>query len=219
MKRYLPFIIVGTVALLAVGSATALYRAKRPVPLSIPKTEASAGGDSVHTLGPASATVTLEEFGDFQCPPCGALSDPLNQLVRDFPKLRIIFRHFPLAVHQHAMEAAMAAEAAGMQGHFWQMHDIIYRDQAIWSQSADARGLFSNYAGMLGLKRDQFQKDMMSNEAMERVKSDQREGTKLQVTNTPTIFLNNHAVPPTSLNARDLRSAVQAAMKETPSPH
>jgi protein-disulfide isomerase len=116
------------------------------------------------------------------------------------------------------MEAALAAEAAGMQGRFWQMHDILYRDQAIWSQSTDVRGLFSNYAGMLGLKLDRFQKDMMSNEATERIKSDQREAGKLQVINTPTIFLNNRPVPPTSLNAPDLRHAVEAAMKE-PSPH
>ena len=176
------------------------------------------GSQSGYALGPADAPVTLEEFGDFQWPPCGTLSEPLNQLAHDFPRLRIIFRHFPLAVHQHAVDAALAAEAAGMQGRFWQMHDILYRDQAIWSQSADVRGLFSSYAGMLGLKLDRFQKDMMSNEATERIKSDQREDGKLQVTNTPTIFLNNRAVPPTSLNAPELRHAVEAAMKEA-SPH
>jgi len=218
MHRYLPFIIVGTVAALTLAGGTILYRAKRPSLLTISAQRSTEGSQSGHALGPADAPVTLEEFGDFQCPPCGALSEPLNQLAHDFPRLRIIFRHFPLAVHQHAMDAALAAEAAGMQGRFWQMHDILYRDQAIWSQSTDVRGLFSSYAGMLGLKLDRFQKDMMSNEATERIKSDQREAGKLQVTNTPTIFLNNRAVPPTSLNAPDLRRSVEAAMKEA-SPH
>ena len=218
MHRYLPFIIVGTVAALTLAGGTILYRAKRPSLLTITAQRSAEGPGSLHALGPADAPVTLEEFGDFQCPPCGALSEPLNQLAHDFPRLRIIFRHFPLAVHQHAMDAALAAEAAGMQGRFWQMHDILYRDQAIWSQSTDVRGLFSSYAGMLGLKLDRFQKDMTSNEATERIKSDQREAGKLQVTNTPTIFLNNRAVPPASFNATDLRRAVEAAMKEA-SPH
>jgi protein-disulfide isomerase len=214
MNRYLPFIIVGAVAALTLAGGTILYHAKRPSLLTISAQRSAEGSGSLHALGPADAPVTLEEFGDFQCPPCGGLSEPLNQLAHDFPRLRIIFRHFPLAVHQHAMEAALAAEAAGMQGRFWQMHDILYRDQAIWSQSTDVRGLFSSYAGMLGLKLDRFQKDMMSNEAAEGIKSDQREAGKLQVINTPTIFLNNRGVPPTSLNPPDLRRAVEAAMKE-----
>src|SRR5437899_3334453 len=158
MRRYIPFVIVGTVALLALGSGTMLYRAKRPAVLAIPKDRgADKKSESAHALGPAKAPVTLEEFGDFQCPPCGLLSDPINQLEKDYHnRLRVIFRHFPLATHQHAHEAALAAEAADVQGRFWEMHDLLYHEQAVWSKSTDARTLFNSYAGMLGLKVEQF---------------------------------------------------------------
>src|SRR6202045_759198 len=161
MRRYLPFVIVGLVALLAVGGGAYFYRAKRSanaVPI-ISKTEAEKPGESVHSLGPADAAVTLEEFGDFQCPPCGKLSEPINQLQKQY-NLRVIYRQFPLAVHAHAKDAAFAAEAAGRQGRFWQMHDLLYREQAVWSKSTDARALFNAYAGMLQLDLGRFKKDV-----------------------------------------------------------
>src|SRR5207253_3753422 len=129
MRRYLPFVIVGAVALLTLGSATMLYRAKRLPVLTIAKNDVASGMDdseSIHILGSHDAPVTLEEFGDFQCPPCGILSGPINQLEQDYrPRLRVIFRHFPLVTHAHALEAAVAAEAAGAQGRFWEMHDLL----------------------------------------------------------------------------------------------
>src|SRR5438128_1142878 len=116
MRRYLPFIIVGAVGLLTAGSGTMLYRAKRPPALTISKEIASKKSDneSIHIRGNPDAPVTLEEFGDFQCPPCGLLAGPIKQLEKDYdPRLRVIFHHFPLITHQHAGEAAHAAEAAG----------------------------------------------------------------------------------------------------------
>src|ERR1700719_5164718 len=113
MKRYLPFVIVVVVAAVAIGGGAALYRAKRPRSLTIPKERiASAATETggLHILGPANAPVTLEEFGDFQCPPCGKLSEPLNQLQKQY-NLRVIYREFPLPMHTHAKEAAYAAEA------------------------------------------------------------------------------------------------------------
>src|SRR5256885_4573995 len=112
MKRYLPFIIVICVALLAVGGGAFLYRTKRAAnpALKISKTETGRPGETVHVLGPADAAVTLEEFGDFQCPPCGKLSEPLNQLQKQY-NLRVIYREFPLAIHAHAKEAAYAARS------------------------------------------------------------------------------------------------------------
>ncbi len=216
MKRYLPFVIVGAVALLTLGSATMLYRAKRLPVLTIAKDHMASGTDgakSIHVLGNPDAPVTLEEFGDFQCPPCGVISGPINQLEQDYhPRLRVIFRHFPLTIHQHAREAALASEAAGQQGRFWQMHDVLYREQAVWSKAADAQPLFDAYAGMLGLKIDRFKKDMESDEVKRRVTADQLRGTALGVTITPTIFINNRALPNVSLSPAALRAAVEAAM-------
>ena len=215
MRRYLPFIIVVTVALLTACGGTWLYWIKRPAaPSATAKIRPVQADTDVHAIGPADADVILEEYGDFQCPPCGALSEPLNQLARDFPRLRIEFKNFPLAMHRHATEAALAAEAAGRQGQFWKMHDLLYREQGIWSTAPDVRPLFNAYAAMLKCNVDQFKKDMASQQIGDRVKEDQKAGSKLGVTNTPTLFINNTAVPATSLNPKDLRDAVQAAMKE-----
>src|SRR6202022_3017416 len=141
---------VGLVAVAAIGSGTFLYRAKRAAnpQLKISKETGEQGAESAHVLGPADAVVTLEEYGDFQCPPCGKLSEPINQLQKQH-NLRVIFREFPLPMHAHAREAAFAAEAAGLQGRFWQMHDLLFREQQVWTNSADARSLFNAYAGML----------------------------------------------------------------------
>jgi protein-disulfide isomerase len=216
MKRYLPFVIVGAVALLTLGSATMLYRAKRLPVLTIAKNHVASGMDgtkSIHVLGNPDAPVTLEEFGDFQCPPCGTLSAPINQLEQDYrPRLRVIFRHFPLRMHQYAREAALASEAAGQQGRFWQMHDVLYREQTVWSKAADVRPLFDAYAGMLGLKIDRFKKDMESDEVKRRVTADQQQGAALGVTITPTVFINNRGLPNASLSPAALRTAVEAAM-------
>jgi protein-disulfide isomerase len=219
MKRYLPFLIVALVAVMAATGATLLYRAKRPTLAAIPKGRPpKEEPDSLHVLGPADALVTLEEFGDFQCPPCGALSEPLNQMVREVPKLRIIFRHFPLVMHKHAKEAALAAEAAGLQGRFWQMHDLLYREQSVWSKADNAAELFYGYAAALRCNVTRLKSDMASEKVSARVKEDQDEGTKLGVKNTPTIFVNSKPMQPGTLNPIDLRAAVDEAMKAAQPP-
>ena len=98
-----------------------LYRAKRvaAVTMSEEQTVAAQATDSVHARGSADAPVTLEEFGDFQCPPCGRLAESLREIEKDYgARLRVTFRNFPFASHEHAREAAYAAEAAGLQGIF-----------------------------------------------------------------------------------------------------
>lgn len=159
----------------------------------------------------------MEEFGDFQCPPCGTISSHLDELERDYrPRLRLVFRNFPLPLHSHATEAAHAAEAAGLQGRFWEMHDLIYREQATWSKVPDVTGLFNAYAGVIGLNVEQFKKDMQSQAVKETVERDHREGTQRGVTNTPTIFINDVAVAPQALNNEGLRAAIESALKEGP---
>jgi protein-disulfide isomerase len=219
MKRYLPFVIVAAVALLTTAGGTMLYRTKQRPALTITKEKStSPGGESVHIRGNPNARVTLEEYGDFQCPPCGLLSEPINQLEKDHqPNLRVIFRNFPLVTHAHAREAAIAAEAAGLQDKFWEMHDLLYREQPIWSKATDARTLFNSYAGMLGLDIERFKKDMDGDKAKGRVEADQKHANLLGIQNTPTIFLNNKAIDPKNLNPESLRTAADAAVKEKPS--
>jgi protein-disulfide isomerase len=220
MRRYLPFIIVAAVGFLTVASGTILYRSKRSsvVPINKDRPLGAESGETAHILGSPNAPVTLEEFGDFQCPPCGVLSDPINQLEHDYrPRLRVTFRHFPLAIHAHAQEAAIAAEAASMQGRFWQMHDLLYREQPNWSKATDVTTLFNSYAGLLGLNIDQFKRDMKNDKTKDRVTSDQRKAAALGIQTTPTIFLNNRALLPSELNPTSLRAAVEEAIKKEPS--
>jgi len=217
MKRYLPLVIITIVALVAFGAGAILYRAKRPQATAIPKAMASAKerAEEVHVRGPGNAAVTLEEFGDFQCPPCGGLEGPLQLIERDYASnLRVIFRNFPFTIHEHAHQAAYAAEAAGLQGRFWEMHDLLYREQAVWAKTKDAQSLFDSYAGMIGLNLERFKKDVGSEQVKDKVESDRKRGEALGVRNTPTIFLNNQSVPPTSLNPTALRAAIDAAVKE-----
>jgi protein-disulfide isomerase len=213
MRRYLPFIIVICVALLAVGGGIFFYRAKRSANATPTISKSAPSGESIHSLGPENAAVTLEEFGDFQCPHCGKLSEPINQLQKKY-NLRLIFRQFPLPVHANAKEAAFASEAAARQGRFWQMHDLLYREQAVWSKSTDARALFSAYAGMLQLDLGRFKKDMDSTEVQRQVETDQQRGAAIGVKNTPTIFLNNEALQPNQMNPTELPAMVEAAMKK-----
>src|SRR6058998_4375721 len=183
MKRYLPFVIVALVALATLGSGAMLYRAKRPHVSSIPEDKtlsAKSGAESPHIRGNPDAPVTLEEYGDFQCPPCGMFSAFLAQLEKEYDsRLRVVFRNFPLKMHEHAREAALAAEAAGLQGRFWEMHDVLYREQEAWSKAPNARELFESYAGTIGLNLDQFRKDMDGEKATERVDSDHALGDSL----------------------------------------
>jgi len=218
MKRYLPFVIIAAVALATLVSGAMLYRAKRLPALAIPEnstTSAMGGTEMVHVRGRADAPVTLVEFGDFQCPPCATLADPINKFEREYAsRLRVVFRHLPLANHQHAREAALASEAAGLQGRFWEMHDLLYREQSVWSKAPDVRVLFNAYAGMLGLNIDRFRKDMESEQAKARVRSDEHQAAALGLANTPTIFINDRRVPPARLNPSGLRIAINAATTE-----
>ncbi len=218
MKRYLPFIIVAVVAIATLGSGAMLYRAKLPHPLTIPEDKSvSREGDaeSKHVRGNANAQVTLEEFGDFQCPPCGSISGFLDELVKEYdPHLRIVFRNLPLEMHQHAREAALAAEAAGLQGRFWEMHDVLYREQATWSKADNPRELFDSYAGMIGLNVDQFKKEMEGEKARARVDSDQERANSLGVNVTPEVFINDHQMAPADKTPEGLRAAIDAALKE-----
>jgi len=218
MKRYLPFVIVGGIALATLGIGAMLYRAKRPQLLTIPEAKVLPGkgdAESVHIRGNPRAPVTLEEFGDFQCPPCGNIAVFIDELVKEYgPRLRIVFRNFPLPNHKHAREAAFAAEAAGLQGRFWEMHDVLYREQAVWSKAENVPELFDSYAGMIGLNLDRFKKDMDAEKTKARVDSDHERGDSLGVQSTPTVFINNRQVGPNDKTPDGLRATIDAALKE-----
>jgi protein-disulfide isomerase len=216
-----PLLIVVSVGAITIAAGTILYRSQRTAPVTISNQgDSEIAGALEHSRGAAKPRVTIEEYGDFQCPPCGMLAGPLKQIEEENKTtLRIVFRHFPFPIHQHAFEASCAAEAADLQGKFWDMHDLLYREQANWSKAANARQLFTSYAGVLGLDIDRFTRDIDSPEVKQRVQRDQQRGNSLGVKNTPTLFLNKESVPPASLNAESLRKLIKEAVEKSgPSP-
>jgi len=219
VRLWVPFLIVGIVGLMTIAGGTILYRANRAVALTISSKDAELNQGLVHARGPADAKLTLEEYGDFQCPPCGSLAGPLKEIEERYsPHLRVIFHNFPLITHDHAHEAAQAAEAAGLQGKFWEMHDLLYREQSIWSKAADVHTLLSSYAGMIGLNLERFNKDIDSPEVKARVDMDQKKGSSLGVTNTPTLFLNGSSVAPNDLHPGNLEKVIKDTIENSEKP-
>ena len=143
--------------------------------------------DQDHVLGPENAPVTLVEYGDFQCPHCGAAYPILQQIIAEMgSQMRFAFRHFPLTEsHEYAEVAAEAAEAAAAQGEFWAMHDIIFRNQG----RLDMDGL-REFAQAIGLDLKAFDEALMTHRYEDRVQSDFSSGVRSGVNGTPTLFVN-----------------------------
>jgi protein-disulfide isomerase len=227
MKRILPFVIIAVV-LAAVLVAAVLVRGRylqhaspetpqpaAPVPGASPTastgTQGEAGSEPPQAQGNPNAPVTLEEFGDFECPPCGLLHPILKSLESEFgpTKLRLIFREFPLVPnHVHALAAARAAEAAGLQGKFWEMHDMIYEHQKDWHEAFDVRPIFEGYAKTIGLNVEQFARDNASEIVERRIFLDGKRAHSLGVNGTPTVFLNGKEVPFQSLDPVQLKTLI-----------
>lgn len=139
-----------------------------------------------HVLGHPHAAVTLVEYGDFQCPNCKQAAPVVKLLLARFPLgLRLVFRHFPLEVHPNALDAALAAEAAGSQGRFWPMHDMLFEHQAHLGAAQ-----FRNYAERLGLDIVRFQAQMADTVHLQRVRGQSEGGLRSGVRATPTFFVN-----------------------------
>jgi len=220
MKRYLPFIIILAVAMLTAAAGVVLYRAmQHPVTGSSETVGGQSGVSPQHVRGGSQPRVTLEEFGDFQCPPCAATTlNSIAPLEKEYgERLRVIFWEFPLEMHEHARAAALAAEAASLQGRFWEMHDLLYQNQAIWSKAPDVRALFDSYAQELHLDLERFSKDCDSAEVAARVDRQQEYGVTRGVKNTPTIFINNQmfAAPFTPERLREAVEKEMSGQKES----
>ena len=217
MKRYLVFIIVGVVALTALAGSPLLCQTMQPHRLTISADKTMSGRSttkSVHIRGNPDAPVTLEEFGDFECPSCKNVATFLDQVIKEYdPHVREIFRNFPLAMHQHAREAALTAEAAGLQGRFWEMHDMLFREQAVWSSATDAEMLFDTYAETLGLDLNQFRKDLKSDKVRERIESDQARAKSLGVKVAPTLFIDKRVVETKDGTPEKVHSLIDEAVK------
>jgi protein-disulfide isomerase len=140
-----------------------------------------------HVVGPATAAVTIVEYGDYECPFCGAahpVVKALQQALGD--QLRFAYRHFPLTqIHPQSFQAAEAAEAAGAQGRFWEMHDMLFEHQS----RLGTEDLLA-YASAVGLELERFADDLAEHRHAARIREDFLSGVRSGVNGTPTFFVN-----------------------------
>ena len=165
--------------------------------------------------GPSNAPVTFVEFGDFECPGCGAMYPIVKQLKQQYGnKMNLVFRNFPLVqIHKNAMVAALAAVAASKQGKFWPMHDILYTNQDTWGTSSNPQTYFNSYAKKIGLNVGKFDADMASQAVINQVNKDEADGNSLQVNETPTFYINQHHFIG-NYSYSDLKSAIESQLKK-----
>lgn len=148
-------------------------------------------GQASHVTGNPGAAVTLVEFGDFQCPACSAAEPAIKQILSQYGgQIRFIFRNFPLPMHQNAMIAAEAAEAAGNQGKYFEMHDKLYETQDQWSTRQNPLDTFVGYAQILGLNVEQFKQAVQQNKFAALISQDETAGNRLGINATPTFILD-----------------------------
>ncbi len=156
-------------------------------------------GDNMQ--GPANAPIVLVEYSDFQCPACAAFHAVLKKLIADSelaPKMKFVYRYFPLkTIHDHAMLSAQAAQAAALQGKFWEMSDLLFEHQTAWASQSDtaARATFAGYARQLRLDMEKYAADLDSKAVKDRVEADYRSGIDSDVESTPSFFVNGIAIP------------------------
>ncbi|MDX6271775.1 MAG: hypothetical protein QOD28_2998 [Acidobacteriota bacterium] len=212
---WLPLALIAGVLLVAVVAGVWFWRSSRQTPIT-GIAQGAAGATPAWSIGSANAPVTIEEFGDYQCPPCGAVFPELEKIREDYgDRVRLVFRHYPLTrIHRNALAAAHAAEAAGLQGKFWEMHGQLYRGQKSWENAtdADATARFAAYARTLGLDAERFARDVNSEAADKRVVADHERARSLGVDGTPTFFINGRQLPPNAISGKDVRAAIDEAL-------
>jgi protein-disulfide isomerase len=229
MQNYRPFLIIAIVLVVAlIGGALLLGPGRNKDPFNgnppPPQSTAPIPSPSPPVVRErqlrADAVVTLEEFGDYQCPPCGALHPTLKKLKEDFgANLNFVFRNLPLTtIHKNSLVAAQAAEAARMQGRFWEMHDLLYENQDLWKEDLNPRSIFLEFASSLGLDKKRFARDMDDKQVQLRIAVDQDAAAQLGITGTPTILIDGRELRPEGTTPEGIRKGIQLMMSRKGGP-
>lgn len=169
---------------------------------------------SKHVKGQGTAGVTLVEYGDFQCPVCGTYFPILKAVEAQYAdQITFQFRNFPIVqLHPNAMTAHRAAEAAGNQGKFFEMHDLLYSRQQLWTNATSVNKIFEAYAQELGLDINRYQQDVASEATLAVINADVTTGQKLGVTGTPTFFVNDKKIE-NPRSVEDFAKVIDEAIK------
>jgi protein-disulfide isomerase len=233
MKRYLPFIIIALVLIAVIGifaftmrkgngdggSASGIPNSTQPAQVAgntaAPNQSPASSAGLTKPKVKVSSPVVIEEYGDYQCPPCGQLYPELKAIEHEYGnQVQVVFHHFPLVkIHKNALVAAQAAEAARNQNKFWEMHDRLYRNQKEWAELDDPRPVFLAYARQLNLNVDQFKQDMQSNQVNQRISADMQRASSQGVTGTPTVFLDTHMLRYEATNPEGLRRGINVLLE------
>jgi protein-disulfide isomerase len=213
MKRYLPVAIILAAFLGTLGAGALLFHFRKSATATAKLAAGKPGAEPPHIRGPGNAPVTLEEFGDFECLPCFVLWPAMKNIEKDYAKkVSVTFRQHPLAQHHHALEAARAAEAAGLQGRFWEMHDMLYFRRPKWIKADDVRAFFNTCASELGLDLAKFAKDMEGEEVAKRIAADEERGASLAIDRTPAVFINGKRIEFSPQPEEGLRAEIDAVL-------
>jgi protein-disulfide isomerase len=228
----LPLVIIGLVLIAALGGGWWLYNrnskpnintgntsvANRPANTAkTPPQNAPLGAQPPNLLGSPNSVVTVEEFADFQCGACASVHPRMKELTSIYgSRIKFIFRNYPLAIaaHDKAYEAATAAEAAGLQGRFWDMQNLLFTNQATWTANPDYRRIWEEYASKIGLDLERFKNDMAGLNAKSRVDADLQRGRALNISSTPTVFVNGVSIPFEQINVEMLRQIIDGELQK-----
>lgn len=226
-----PLIIIGLVLLAAIAGGWWFYNkstTKPPIvksntnaanPTPVPGQQippnAPAGASPANTLGPQTAAVTIEEFADYQCPTCASVHTKMKEINSLYNgRIKFIYRSFPLTqMHKNAYDAAVAAEAAGMQGKYWAMQDQLFSNQQAWSNSSEVRKIFEDYAAKIGLDAAKFQTDMAGFATKGRVDADLTRGKALSISGTPTVYINGNKLAFEQMDVNAMRQIIDSELQ------
>jgi protein-disulfide isomerase len=182
------------------------------------------GNIADHVFGKKDSKVVLVEYGDFQCPGCAGAHPQIKALSEEYKdRIAFVFRNFPLTtIHPNARAAAAATEAAGLQGKYWEMHNTVYENQDNWKDASTTErdAFFTQYAVEAGVNKDTFVKDLTSTSITKKIAFDQALGKKINVSGTPTFYLNGTLVDGDVTNniiqsdGSQLKSLIDEALKK-----
>lgn len=194
----LRWIIFGVVCVIILGGLVFLANRDRKDVSNIDPSKIIASTDSSigdHVFGKQDSKVILFEYGDFQCPSCGGAYQNLKDISEKYKgQIAFVFRNLPLtSIHPNAFAAASAAESAGLQGKFWEMHDALYENQDAWTSAStkDRNGFFEDYARTVGVNVDQFNKDLTNSKVADKIARDRALAKKLNLQATPSLLIND----------------------------
>ncbi len=219
-------VLIGVAAVVVAGGVLlAIFANPQPVDPGKPVDQQSLLRETSHMTKQASAKVNIIEFGDFQCPACGAAHPIIKQMLdlyKDNSDVNFVFRNFPLdSIHPNAHISSEAAEAAGAQGKYWEMHDKLYEKQSEWDTQPTPIDLFVRYAQEIGVPDvDKFRSEVSSRRYSEVINTDYADGEAAGVNSTPTFFINgekNNKV----LSLEEFKTKIDALLTQpvpTPTP-